>query len=54
VASTDYNRDGRADILWHHSTKGEVWVWLMEGALTLAQTRIGIVPDVGYHPVGVK
>ena len=25
----DYNGDGKADILWHHATRGEVWVWLM-------------------------
>jgi hypothetical protein len=31
----DFNGDGNADILRHHSTAGQVYVWLMNGtALT--------------------
>ena len=50
VGTGDYNGDGKADILWHHATLGEVWVWLMDGA-TLSQTWVGTISNVGYQVV---
>jgi hypothetical protein len=47
----DYDGDGKADILWHHATLGEVWIWLMDGATRLSQTYVSTVTDVGYAPV---
>ena len=41
VGSGDYNGDGMADILWHHATLGEVWVWLMDGTTKLSETWVG-------------
>jgi hypothetical protein len=46
--------NGKADILWHHATLGEVWVWLMDGAVSRSETWVGTVSDVGYRPVTVK
>ena len=40
VNTGDDDGDGKADILWHHATLGEVWVWRMDGATPL-------VADVG-------
>ena len=54
VGSGDYNGDGMADILWHHATLGEVWVWLMDGTIKLSETWVGTVPDVGYQIVKGK
>ncbi len=54
VGNGDYNGDGKADILWHHARRGEVWVWLMNGAVPMSQTYVGTVPDVGYQIVTVK
>jgi len=51
--SGDLNLDGKSDIVWHHATTGEVWVWLMSGTTRTSQTHIGTVPDVGYEIVGV-
>ena len=51
VGSGDYDGDGKADILWHHTTRGEVWVWLMDGAVKLAETYVAAVPDTGYRVV---
>jgi len=39
VATGDYNGDGKADILWHHATRGEVWLWLMDGTTKLSRRR---------------
>ena len=32
----DFNRDGSADILWRNSTTGDLYVWLMNGAVQSA------------------
>ena len=50
----DYDGDGKADILWHHATRGEVWVWLMNGAAKLSETYVATVPETGYQIVKVK
>ena len=31
VASRDFNRDGKADILWHNGATGETQLWFMDG-----------------------
>ena len=54
MGTGDYDGDGKADILWHHATRGEVWVWLMDGATRLSQTWVGTVPEVAYQIVKVK
>ena len=54
VGSGDYNGDGKADILWHHATRGEVWVWLMDGTTTISETYVATVPDTAYQIVKVK
>ena len=50
----DFTGDGKADILWHHATAGEVWVWRMDGATRLSETWVATVADVGYRPVIAK
>ena len=30
----DFNGDGKLDILWHHQTNGELYVWYLDGAVT--------------------
>ena len=54
VGNGDYNGDGKADILWHHATRGELWVWLMDGTTPLSQTWVATVLEVGYQIVKVK
>jgi len=54
VGHGDYDGDGRADILWHHATRGEAWIWLMDGSTKLSETHVGTVPDVGYRPVATR
>ena len=49
----DLDADTKADIVWHHATTGEVWVWPMNGTTRLDQVWVGTVPDVGYQIVGV-
>jgi hypothetical protein len=48
----DYTGDGKADLLWWHATRGEVWVWPMNGAARLDQVWVGAVADTTYRIVG--
>ena len=47
-----HDGDGKADILWHHATSGEVWLWPMNGTALVSQSYVGLVPDTGYRIVG--
>ena len=37
VGVADYTGDGKADILWHHATRGEVWMWVMDGTMRVSE-----------------
>jgi hypothetical protein len=37
-ATGDFNRDGKADVLWHHQGSGQIVVWHMNGALLVTGT----------------
>jgi Zn-dependent metalloprotease len=49
----DFDGDGKSDILWHHATRGEVWIWGMDGTTRLSGTGVGTVPDTEYRIVGM-
>ena len=49
----DLDADGKADIVWHHATLGDVWVWPMDGTTRVDQAWVGTVPDTGYQIEGV-
>ena len=36
----DFNGDGKTDILWRDQQNGDVWIWLMDGALASPRTAI--------------
>jgi hypothetical protein len=42
VNGTDFNADGKPDILWHNQVNGSLYVWLMNG---VARTGGGLLPD---------
>ena len=48
----DLTGDLKSDMLWHHATRGEVWVWPMDGAARVTETLVGTVSDSGYQIVG--
>ncbi len=49
----DLNGDGQTDILWQHQTRGEVFVWYMQGATFLRDEHIRTVEDTDWKVVGV-
>jgi len=51
VGVADHTGDGKADILWWHNGRGEVWLWPMNGAALVSQSYVGAVPDTGYRIV---
>jgi alpha-tubulin suppressor-like RCC1 family protein len=46
---TDLTGDGRSDVLWRHTTRGEVWLWPMDGATRLSETFVRTVPDTAWE-----
>jgi len=53
VPLTDFNGDGRADLVWHYSTTGQVYVWLMNGVTLQTLGSPGTVADLAWQIVGV-
>jgi len=48
----DFDGDGRSDLLWHHATRGEVWIWAMDETTRRSGMQVTTVPDTGYRVVG--
>jgi hypothetical protein len=48
----DFDRDGKADILWWNTERGEVWIWPMDGTTVVSESYVGTVPDTNYQIVG--
>ena len=32
----DFNADGQLDLLWHHQTNGQLYVWMLQNLVTTA------------------
>ena len=45
----DYTGDLKSDILWRHATRGEVWLWPMDGTAATAQTYVRTVGEPGWE-----
>jgi hypothetical protein len=52
VGSSDFNNDGRSDIVWQHRTRGTVAIWLMWDNLVL-DTRVIATVDPKWKLVGI-
>jgi hypothetical protein len=49
----DFTGDGKADILWRHTTGGDAWLWPMDGAARTAETYVRTVADTDWEIRGV-
>jgi hypothetical protein len=51
----DFNRDGKPDILWHHSFSGQIVLWYMDNNVLLGGTFAtpNGLSDVGWQVVAV-
>ena len=43
VRVADFNNDGKPDLLWHHQTSGDLYVWYMNG---LTATSAGYLAPI--------
>jgi len=47
---SDFDGDGKSDLLWQHSSTGQVYVWLLDGVTPFAQLKVlnrgGSIADV--------
>ena len=50
---TDFDGDGRSDVLWHHATRGEVWLWTMNGAARVSETYVRTEADTDWEIRGL-
>ncbi len=44
----DFNGDSTSDILWRHATRGDVWLWPMDGATKTAESYVRTVGEGGW------
>jgi len=52
IAGCGPHGDGKADVLWHHATRGEVWLWPMAEPPGCRKRRSRTVSDTDYRIVG--
>lgn len=52
VGTNDFNRDGMADILWHHGNTGETQIFYMDGHRIRSWDTVEASRDGGGHLVG--
>ena len=50
----DLNGDGKADLVWRHTSTGQVNVWTMNGTQVQGSGSPGTVSDLAWHIVGVQ
>ena len=55
VATSDFNRDSKPDIFWHHRTRGDVYLWYMNGVNRVGSSAFSFAgePDLRWRIVGV-
>jgi hypothetical protein len=53
AVGSDFSGDLKSDILWHHSTRGEVWLWPMDGTQSTAEAYVRTVGEPGWEVRGI-
>ena len=46
--SQDVDGNGTSDVVWRHTTGGDVWLWRMAGTTVSSQNLLGVVGDTGW------
>jgi hypothetical protein len=49
AAGTDFTGDVKADILWRHTTSGNLYLWPMDGAAPGTESYVGRVGDAAWQ-----
>jgi hypothetical protein len=56
IANADFNKDGKADLIWHNGTTGVTQAWYMDGATRLAASNfdssLNVDDTTGWRFVG--
>ena len=47
--SGDFTGDLKSDILWRHDTRGDVWLWPMDGAARVSELPVRTVADTNWE-----
>jgi hypothetical protein len=51
--ASDLTGDRKSDVLWRHETRGEVWLWPMNGATRTAENYVRTVSDTNWEIRGL-
>ena len=49
----DFDGDRKSDVLWRHATRGEVWLWPMDGTTRLSEDFVRTVSDTDWEVRGM-
>ena len=52
LGTADFNGDGKPDILWRNATRGENYVWFMDGVTRTGGAYLDTVADLNWKFVG--
>ena len=52
-SAADFNGDLKSDIVWRHTTRGDVWLWPMDGAVRTTEMHVGTVADTNWEIRGL-
>jgi hypothetical protein len=53
VVPSDFTGDLKSDMLWRHATRGDIWLWPMDGAARTAENYVRTVGDTNWEIRGV-
>jgi hypothetical protein len=53
AGTNDFDRDGKADILWHNRSTGETQMWFMNGRSIVRRATVDAASDGGGALVGL-
>lgn len=48
----DFDGNGKADILWHNDTTGQVYIWFIDGDVRTSRWSPGTVSDLAWQIIG--
>jgi hypothetical protein len=46
---SDFTSDLKSDILWRHATRGDLWLWPMDGASRVSESYVRTVADTNWE-----
>ncbi|HVE70690.1 MAG TPA: FG-GAP-like repeat-containing protein [Thermoanaerobaculia bacterium] len=52
-AFSDFDGDGKSDVLWYHRISGETYLWTMDAYTSVAVSPVGVMPNLNWKIAGL-